>query len=314
LAIVPALIVTSGGERFAIPQVNLLELIRIDEAQQNTRIEYIHGTPVYRLRGKLLPIVYLNKELGLNDADTTGTNMVVLQAEQRQFGLVVDQVNDSQEIVVKPLAEALKDIPVFAGATIMGDGRVALILDILGIAQRAHVLSKDRKHSAGNERQTQQRRDTKWQTILIVRSPGNGRLAIPLNRVARLEEFSPNQVESSGDVDVIQYRGGILPLIPMDDVLEERRSHQRLVHDESDVKASDCIHVVVFGNDEQNVGLVVEEVLDIVEEAIEIKGRANRCGILGTAVIQERVTELFDVEGFLKQALARLLDSVAMEV
>ncbi len=314
LAIVPALIVTSGGERFAIPQVNLLELIRIDQAQQNICIEYIHGTPVYRLRGKLLPIVYLNRELGLNNADATGTNMVVLQAEQRQFGLVVDQVNDSQEIVVKPLAEALKDISVFAGATIMGDGRVALILDILGIAQRARVLSKDRKHSAGNERQTQHNRDSKRQTILIVRSPGNGRLAIPLNRVARLEEFSPNQVENSGDVDVIQYRGGILPLIPMGDVLEERRSHQRLALDENNVKGSDCLHVVVFGNDGQNVGLVVEEVLDIVEETIAIKGRANRCGIVGTAVIQDRVTELFDVEGFLKQAMAQLMDNVEMEV
>lgn len=314
LAIVPALIVTSGGERFAIPQVNLLELIRINEDQHNNGIEYIHGTPVYRLRGKLLPIVYLNQELGLNNAETTGTNMVVLQAEQRQFGLVVDQVNDSQEIVVKPLAEALKDIPVFAGATIMGDGRVALILDILGIAQRAHVLSKDRKHTAGNERQAQHQRDAERQTILVVRSPGNGRLAIPLNRVARLEEFSSNQVENTGDVDVIQYRGGILPLVPMGDVLEERRSYQRLVQSENNVKTSDCLHVVVFGNDKENVGLVVDEVLDIVEEAIEIKGRANRSGILGTAVIQERVTELFDVQGFLKQALARLMDCAEMEV
>jgi two-component system chemotaxis sensor kinase CheA len=141
LAIVPALIVTSGGERFAIPQVNLLELIRVNEEQRNAAIEYVHSHPVYRLRGKLLPIVYLNQELRLT-ATARVLNIVVLQAGQHQFGLVVDQINDTQEIVVKPLDKVLQDIPVFAGATIMGDGRVALILDILGIAQqRAHIIS-----------------------------------------------------------------------------------------------------------------------------------------------------------------------------
>lgn len=314
LAIVPALIVTSAGERFAVPQVNLVELIRLDEGQQNGRIEYIHGAPVYRLRGKLLPVVYLNRELGLNRASGAGANMAVLQAEQRQFGLVVDQVNDSQEIVVKPLAEALKHIPVFAGATIMGDGRVALILDILGIAQRSRVLNEGRKHGVDHARQTQQQGTAERQTLLIVRSPGNGRLAIPLNRVARLEEFSHQQVESAGDMDVIQYRSQILPLVPLADVLEERRSFQRLVADERDVKPADCLHVVVFNSAEHSVGLVVGEVLDIVEETIEIKGRAKRRGVLGTAVIQNRVTELFHVEVFLEQALAQLMDKVAMEV
>ncbi|MCB1769499.1 MAG: chemotaxis protein CheA, partial [Candidatus Competibacteraceae bacterium] len=119
LAIVPALIVTSGKERFAIPQVNLLELIRVTEEQRDAAIEYVHSNPVYRLRGKLLPIVYLNHELGLT-ATAKVLNIVVLQAGQHQLGLVVDQINDTQEIVVKPLDKVLQDIPVFAGATIMG--------------------------------------------------------------------------------------------------------------------------------------------------------------------------------------------------
>lgn len=140
LTIVPALIVSTGEQRFALPQVNLIELIRIDEDDQSKAIEFIHGCPVHRLREQLLPLVYLHNELKLKTPVPGALNIVVLQAEKRRFGLIVDQINDTQEIVVKPLAEALKSIPVFARATIMGDGRVALILDILGIGQRARVM------------------------------------------------------------------------------------------------------------------------------------------------------------------------------
>ena len=142
LAIIPGLVITSGGERFVIPQVSLLELIRLEVDQSGKHIEYVHGTPVYRRRGSLLPIAYLNQVLGLKAADQTeALSMVVLQAEDRQFGLVVDGINDTQEIVVKPLGKQLKGLTLYAGATIMGDGRVALILDVLGIGQRSGVLA-----------------------------------------------------------------------------------------------------------------------------------------------------------------------------
>jgi two-component system chemotaxis sensor kinase CheA len=148
LAIIPALIVTSGGERFAIPQVSLLELVRLEKSQEDAQIEYIHGAPIYRLRGQLLPLVYLNKQLKLDDsrpgveADAQEeTNIVVLQADGHPFGLVVDKINDTQEIVVKPLGKQLKGVICFAGATIMGDGKVALILDVLGLAQQSNVVS-----------------------------------------------------------------------------------------------------------------------------------------------------------------------------
>ena len=156
LAIIPALIVTSGGDRFAIPQVSLLELVRLEVEQASQQIEFIHGAPVYRLRGQLLPFAYLNRELRLNDADDDGlkpsveaTTIVVLQADGHPFGLVVDEINDTEEIVVKPLGKQLKGVASFAGATIMGDGRVALILDVLGLAQRAGVVAevRDRNHS-----------------------------------------------------------------------------------------------------------------------------------------------------------------------
>src|SRR5258707_3130067 len=149
LAIIPALIVTGGGERYAIPQISLLELVRLDGEDAKRRIELIQGVPVYRLRGRLLPLVYLSRELRADPAsgqafEDDAVNIVILQADERQFGLVVDQINDTEEIVVKPLGKQLKGLRTFAGSTIMGDGRVALILDVLGLAQRANVVTETR--------------------------------------------------------------------------------------------------------------------------------------------------------------------------
>ncbi len=149
LAIIPALVVTSGGERFAIPQVSLVELVRCDREQTGHSIENIHGASVYRLRGNLLPLVDLNRELQCASETSAGAsvNIVVLQAGDRQFGLVVDDINDTEEIVVKPLSKQLKGVSCFAGATIMGDGHVALILDVMGLAQMAKVVSELREKS-----------------------------------------------------------------------------------------------------------------------------------------------------------------------
>ena len=161
LAIIPALTITSGGDRYAIPQVSLLELVRLEGEQAQRGIEQIHGAPVYRLRGNLLPLVYLDQQLHpiaasrtmrrTGDA-TTGASVSrstssCLQADDRQFGLVVDAIHDTEEIVVKPLQKQLKGISVFAGATIMGDGKVALILDVLGLAQKANVVSGVRERA-----------------------------------------------------------------------------------------------------------------------------------------------------------------------
>jgi two-component system chemotaxis sensor kinase CheA len=305
LAIVPALIVTSGGERFAIPQVNLLELIRVNEEQRDAAIEYVHSNPVYRLRGKLLPIVYLNHELSLT-ATAKVLNIVVLQAGQHQLGLVVDQINDTQEIVVKPLDKVLQDIPVFAGATIMGDGRVALILDILGIAQQARILSDSHDHNVTAQLGEARDHATEIQTLLLVRSPGNGRLAIPLAPVSRLEEFESSLVESAGDVDVVQYRGQILPLVRLKNVLSASYSSDRLAHTETGAVNTTLLQVIVFGDGARHIGLVVDEIIDIVQDVFETRGRATRAGVVGTLVIQGRVTELFDVQSFLQRMMPLL--------
>lgn len=293
LAIVPALIVSTGSQRFAIPQVNLIELIRIDEEEQDNAIEYIHGCPVHRLRGQLLPLVYLQKELMLGERKPGALNIVVLQAEKCRFGLVVDQINDTQEIVVKPLAEALKSIPVFAGATIMGDGRVALILDTQGIGHRARVMNESSESALASTPADGTEKSGQSETLLLVQTAAEGKLAIPLNRVARLEQFEVSKTEAAGDIQVVQYRNQILPLVALSEFLLERRAG----YGDSE-EASDLIQVVVFGEEGRQVGLVVKEIIDVVDEVIEVRGKASRDGVLGTAAIHGQVTELFDVTTF----------------
>ena len=208
LAIIPALMVESGGNQYAIPQVNLMELVRLEGERAAKGIEMVHGTPVYRLRGNLLPLVDLNRELMIEDETAQdGTNgssgaetisIVVLQADDRQFGLVVDGINDTEEIVVKPLGKLLKGIPLFASATIMGDGRVALILDVLGIAQRANVISENRDRSKSDTTVRAGDTSREVQTLLLIRAGQDGRMAIPLSQAARLEEFPRHTIERAG--------------------------------------------------------------------------------------------------------------------
>lgn len=297
LAIIPALVVTSGGERFAIPQISLVELVRLNAESISQQVESIHGAPVYRLRGKLLPLVYLNRELKLDAqgvvAEDQGVNIVVLQADGNQFGLVVDEINDTQEIVVKPLGKQLKGVACFAGATIMGDGRVALILDVLGLAQQSRVLAEVRERTALLDAGAEGRkvRDDR-QTLLIFSAGQDTRIAIPLSLVARLEEFPRAAVEHSAGRPVIRYRGQILPLIK---VAEHLPLVQAVVEEESD-----SMQVVVYSENGRSVGLIVGKIEDIVTETITAKRHAFGNGILGSVVIQDRVTDLLDVHSIIR--------------
>jgi len=292
LAIIPALIVVSDGERYAIPQVNLLELVRLEGEQVRTGVERIHDTKVYRLRGNLLPLVDLRTELGLGEpADEVDVlNIVVLQAEDRQFGLVVEGVTDTEEIVVKPLGRQLKGIPTFAGATIMGDGRLALILDVLGLAQRAKVVTESRERSSHSSLSTTGAEQDSTQTLVVLRVGADTRVALPLTRVARLEEFPRDLVERGSGQDVVQYRGEIMPLVDVARALGVPRG------DEPD----DLMQVVVHTSGGRSVGLVVEDILDIVEEHVTVAAVATRKGLLGSAVVQGRVTDLLDIEAVIQ--------------
>ena len=294
LAIIPGLVITSGGERFVIPQVSLLELIRLEADQSGKHIEYVHGTPVYRRRGSLLPIAYLNQVLGLKTADHgEAVSMVVLQAEDRQFGLVVDGINDTQEIVVKPLGKQLKGLTLYAGATIMGDGRVALILDVLGIGQRSGVLAEFLEQSrAGGQQKAQS--EIAQQRLLLFRAGSFTRLAVPLSLVARLEEFQQSAIEHAGGGEVVQYRNRILPLVSLRKVLEPHATHPE--------QPADPVQVVVFNDGDSSVGMVVDEILDVTEEAVTVRQESDRNGLLGSAVVGKQVTDFLDLNEVIRAA------------
>lgn len=299
LAIIPALIVTSGGERFAIPQVSLLELVRMEGEQARKQIEFIHGAPVYRLRGQLLPLAYLNRELKIKDTSEAGgagaVNIVVLQADGHPFGLVVDVINDTEEIVVKPLGKQLKCVASFAGATIMGDGRVALILDVLGLAQRANVVTEVRDRTLSEKATQVHKTMDSRQTLLLFDAGQGSQMAIPLSMVARLEEFPRSLIEHSGAQEVVRYRGQILPLIRVS-------KHVPAVSEVSTDDPSQSLQVVVYSEDGRSVGLVVGRINDIVKETLTVKRHACGQGIFGSVVIQDKVTDLLDVQSIIRAA------------
>jgi two-component system chemotaxis sensor kinase CheA len=316
LAIIPALIVETGGERYAIPQVSLLELVRIEAADVTRSIEMIHGAPVYRLRGRLLPLVSLAHELAgvawleeflpetaeATDVHGKAVNIVVLQADDRQFGLLVEGVSDSAEIVVKPLEHHLKGIGTFAGATIMGDGKVGLILDVIGLAQRAHVVDTARDRALIDIASRSQDAEEETTSLLLFEDATGGRMAIPLVLVDRLEEFSISAVERSGPQEVVQYRDEILPIFDVSTLLLERRSAPRV--EASDELDRGTIQVIVQRHAGGRVGIVVERILDAVDQVMDLKP-ASRPGVAGTLVINGRVTEILDLESLLASSHER---------
>lgn len=302
LAIVPALIVTTGDDQYAIPQVSLLELVRLDGDRAKNDIEFIHDARVYRLRGNLLPLVYLDEQLGLRaprnrDDHDENVNIVVLQAEDRPFGLVVDAITDTQEIVVKPLGPHFKGINAYAGTTIMGDGTVALILDILGLAQSGSVLTEHRDRAIAEGSASSSDRLNDLQSMLVV-DPGDGsRAAIDLSTVARLEEFGEDRIERAGHGEVVQYRGQIMPLIQLDGGYGGGYGQSE--------GESNCRHTVVYSAGERSVGVVVGKIVDIVHDRFEKTDgeMPSRC------VIQDRVTEVIDLRELVCRTYPELIES-----
>jgi two-component system chemotaxis sensor kinase CheA len=300
LAIIPALTVGTGGDRYAIPQVNLLELVRLDGERMAALIEHVHATPVYRLRGNLLPVVYLHEQLHIPSRRGPGEDlmMVVLQANDEPFGLVVDEIHDTEEIVVKPLQKQLKGVRVFSGATIMGDGGVALILDVLGLAQRAGVMTQGRDRGRAAAVTTAETAEERHHVLLCANQDG-GRIAIPLSHVARLEEFPAAAVEYAGPQAVVQYRGQILPLIDVTRVLAARPSGRP----KRKPWRQPTLHVVVATARGVQVGLAVDQILDIVETAATTRAPAHRPGVKFTSVVQERVTEFLDLDALVESTV-----------
>ncbi len=286
LAIVSALVVESGGESFAIPQLGVVELVRL-AAEEKHRIEHIHNNEVFRLRHRLLPLIRLDSvvQLPSNRTDDSDVNIVVVQVGNQQFGLIVDRVFDTEEIVVKPMGSLLKDIAIYQGTTILGDGRVIMILDVSGIATEIGLSSMASELAESADRG--QDSDT---TNLLCFNAGDGRsMSVPLSLVSRLEEVPSERIETAGDREVVQYRGDLLPLIPVHGY--SRRDANREIQP-----------VIVFQENGCAMGLMVNEIEDIVEDRLVIRMPSRQPGVVGTAIINDRATEIVDAHHYVIQA------------
>lgn len=296
LAIIKVLVVTSAGDRYAIPQVSIVELVRVEADKIPQSIQRVHGVLVYRYRNRLLPLVYLNQVLLVDNSATEvvdAVNIVVLQAAERQFGLVVDGINDTQEIVVKPLWKHLKSLACFAGATVMGDGCVALILDVFGIAQRSGVVSDVATQPAATEATMAGDQSRESERVLLVQGRQRGLMAIALRDVARIEEVPRERVEEVADRHLVQYRGQILSLFDLDATLASAPSSHANV---PLWNGRESLQVVVTVRADEPIGFVVDRILDVVDRDADTIGASSRKGVAGTAVIQGHVTEIVDVE------------------
>lgn len=299
LAIVAGLIVKAKGERYAIPQISVLELVRANASSDN-KIEKIKDTPVLRLRNRLLPLVYLNEVLGFDSREDTEARenpddfIVVTQVGAFSFGIVVDQVFDTEEIVVKPVAPILKELDIYSGNTILGDGSVIMILDPNGIASMANASGGDHKEEEENLEVRKIDREES-ESMLVFSAGGNSPKAVPLSLVARLEEIDIENVEISDGRHMVQYRGALMPLVFADPAMSLKEEGRQ--------------QVLVFTDREYTMGLAVDEILDIVEEKLDIKLASDQPGIVGSAVIDGKASEVIDVAHYLSLAFSEWLKS-----
>ncbi len=294
LAIVPALTIECAGDRYAIPQVSLQELVSLDAEKAATAVEEIGGARVYRLRGELLPLVQLADVFGTSSERHDGHVVIaVLRSEGRRFGLVVDRVINTEEIVVKAVGAQLKSIGLYSGATVLGDGTVALILDVQALARRAlRAESVERaEQRAQSKAQSQAAAPAERQRMLLAAIGGGRRVAIPLDTVTRLEQLQAASVERVGSREVVQYRGAILPIVRLDRHLGASPGYGY----GEETAARDVLEVIVYADRDRSVAIVVEEILDIVDDSEVLHSDIHDTGLLGSAVFGDTVTELLDV-------------------
>ena len=288
LAIVSALIVECGGERFAIPQLSVIELVRA-AVKADTSIEWLNNAPVLRLRDRLLPLVSLHEllKLGRRPDHPSETFIVITQVGTLTFGIIVDRVFDTEEIVVKPVAPILRDIAIFSGNTILGDGSVIMILDPNGIATSAGEITV----GAGGVRtdhlpaRAVQRDDQT--SLLLFRAGGGTPKAVQLSLIARLEEIDLAKIEYSNDRPVVQYRGKLMPIVTLDPSFELRQDGRK--------------PILVFAERDHVMGLVVDEIIDIVEESLHVELTADRPGLVGSALVAGKATDIIDAGFYLTQ-------------
>lgn len=327
LAIVSALIVESNGERFAIPQLSVRELVMVSEHGDN-RIEYIKGSPVFRLRDRLLPLISLGAILGLgeehtfevtknpkNDAEAkaekssdtseniqatdnkdNNTNknkdkkhnnlyIIIAQVGTYEFGIIVDRVFDTEEIVVKPVAQMLKKLQLFSGNTILGDGSVIMILDPNGIANASGNIDTSDAYDAGQTAAVHRADSDKKTSLLLFKVGDKTPKAVPLSLVARLENIKIEDIEYSSGQMMVQYRNTLMPLIPFNSSVN--------IGEDGDKP------VLVFSDKQQSLGIIVDDIIDIIEERIDVQLGSNQGGLMGSAIISGVATDVVDIGYFL---------------
>ena len=290
LAIVSALIVECGGERFAIPQISVLELVRASGNSENA-IETINDTPVLRLRNRLLPLVSLHNLLRLGPARKFDKKedhfIVVTQVGTYTFGIMVDRVFDTEEIVVKPVAPILRDISIFSGNTILGDGSVIMILDPNGIAAASGEATVG-DHAGETAAAASAASAGERVALLLFRAGGTAPKAVPLALIARLEEIKLDSIEYSQGRPMVQYRGHLMPLVT--------------VSDDYALKTEGRQPVLVFSDRGRTMGLVVDEIVDIVEETLSVELSSETEGMLGSSIVAGKATDIIDAGYFLTRA------------
>jgi two-component system chemotaxis sensor kinase CheA len=304
LAIVSALIVECGGERFAIPQISVDELVRVSGASEH-RIEVINATPVLRLRDRLLPLVDLGDLLRITDGRDfrnasaedrdAETLIIVAKVGTQNFGIIVDRVFDTEEIVVKPVSPILRSISIYSGNTILGDGSVVMILDPNGIAAASGEIAMSDERA--DETKVREGAEGERVACLVFRAGGATPKAVPLALVARLEEIQRDTIEFSNGHPVVQYRGQLMPLLAVDPGFALPEAGRQ--------------PVVVFTDHSRSMGLMVDEITDIIEDRLNIELTSNTPGILGSAVLAGRTTDMLDTSYYANQAFADWFGSAA---
>ncbi len=290
LAIVSALIVEAAGDRFAIPQLSILELVRVRSNSEH-RIERIKDAAVLRLRNKLLPLVHLKTLLRIGEpADVKAESgfIVVAQVGSQTFGIVVDRVFHTEEIVVKPMSCRLRDVAMFSGTTILGDGSVILIIDPNGVVEAIGMAETARRTAEEDRTAERDAPAAATESMLVFRAGSTDPKAVPLSLVTRLEEIDARTIEMSSGRPLVQYRGQLMPIVPANDDVR--------------IRTSGTQPVLVFSDDERSMGLAVDEIVDIVEDRLDIELASERPGLIGSAVIKGQATEVIDIAHFLPLA------------
>ena len=294
LAIVSALIVGAGKQKFAVPQTSVMELVRTG-ANAEHKIEKIDQALVLRLRNKLLPLVQLGPTLQLEAAkDEDATFVMVIQVGERRYGLVVNDVLDTEEIVVKPLASILRDVDVFSGATILGDGSVVLILDPNAMSERAGNMLEEK--AVEDSEETTDLGDNNRVAMLLFKAGSGAPKAVELAHITRLEHIESEKIELMEGRAALQYRGKLMPILTVNSDFSGLLSSQR---SESHIQP-----LLVFTGEGYAMALAVDEIVDVVEDRLNIELSADRPGVRGTAIVAGKACEILDVDYYHLRGLA----------